>query len=332
MTALKQFERLESLGLWRASTDAQRVEVVVSFGDSTLVISDINSKPLTHWSLAAVTRLNPGERPALFSVDDDASETLEIQDADMIDAVEKIRTAVERAKPRPGRLRFYIGATIIAAFIIGLVIWLPDAAARYATAIVPDAKAEDLGDKALRHAHQLTGAPCSTPDGERALRVLERRILKTPSNRIYIVEMGKRNSALLPGGKILLNKRLVTDFSGPDVLSSYALLERAAEDEHPPLYDLFKFSGGRETLRFLATGEVASPLLDAFSEDRILGTPKRPLPINLAALFDVAELSAAEFSKLEPDYVSLDTLMDEQMEPQPILSDAEWLALQEICG
>ena len=46
MTAIKEFERLESLGLWRDLKDSQRREVVVSFGESTLVLSDINNRPI----------------------------------------------------------------------------------------------------------------------------------------------------------------------------------------------------------------------------------------------------------------------------------------------
>ena len=56
MTALQKYERLEATGLWRETPDGQRREVVVSIGDATLVISDLNDTALTHWSLAAVER------------------------------------------------------------------------------------------------------------------------------------------------------------------------------------------------------------------------------------------------------------------------------------
>ena len=56
MTALEQFERLESIGLWKEAADDQRREVIVSFGDASLVLSNHNEVPLTHWSLAAVRR------------------------------------------------------------------------------------------------------------------------------------------------------------------------------------------------------------------------------------------------------------------------------------
>ena len=50
MTALKEYARLESGGLWRADADAQRRDVIVSFGDATLVISDSAERALAHWS------------------------------------------------------------------------------------------------------------------------------------------------------------------------------------------------------------------------------------------------------------------------------------------
>jgi hypothetical protein len=91
MTALSEYERLESPGIWRAARAGQRRDVIVSIGDATLVIYDGADRPLAHWSLPAVVRLNPGTRPALFAPAPDAPEELEIADTEMIDAVEKVR-------------------------------------------------------------------------------------------------------------------------------------------------------------------------------------------------------------------------------------------------
>lgn len=62
MTALDKYVRLESGGLWRADANAQRRDVGISFGDATLVIADTAGRPVAHWSLPAITRLNPGTR------------------------------------------------------------------------------------------------------------------------------------------------------------------------------------------------------------------------------------------------------------------------------
>ena len=93
MTAIKEFERLESLGLWRDLKDSQRREVVVSFGESTLVLSDINNRPITHWSLAAIEDAGNSENGIIFTVDDLGEETLEIDDQIMISAIYKIKAS-----------------------------------------------------------------------------------------------------------------------------------------------------------------------------------------------------------------------------------------------
>ena len=43
MTALDKYRKLEGIGLWSARVEDQRREVVVSFGDATLVMSDSRS-------------------------------------------------------------------------------------------------------------------------------------------------------------------------------------------------------------------------------------------------------------------------------------------------
>lgn len=48
MTALTQYQRLEATGIWRKSAEAQRLDVIISIGESSLVITDINEKPLAH--------------------------------------------------------------------------------------------------------------------------------------------------------------------------------------------------------------------------------------------------------------------------------------------
>ena len=66
-SVLELGDRLEALGLWRASPKAQRLNVAVSIGDATLTLTDLSDTPLAHWSLPAVQRLNPGGTPALYA-------------------------------------------------------------------------------------------------------------------------------------------------------------------------------------------------------------------------------------------------------------------------
>ena len=79
MTALSEYQRLECQGLWRETSDLQRREVIVTFGDASLIFKETPSeRALAHWSLPAVVRVNPGRMPALFSPDPASGEELEI--------------------------------------------------------------------------------------------------------------------------------------------------------------------------------------------------------------------------------------------------------------
>ncbi|MCX8509970.1 MAG: hypothetical protein ORN49_14025, partial [Rhodobacteraceae bacterium] len=93
MTALTQYQRLECPGLWRETPKDQRREVIVTFGDATLILKESPSeRALTHWSLPAVIRSNPGQMPALFIPGPDSGEELELDDETMIAAISKVHT------------------------------------------------------------------------------------------------------------------------------------------------------------------------------------------------------------------------------------------------
>ena len=107
MTALDKYQRIEALGLWRADNVSQRKDVLISIGETTLLISDMQEQPLAHWSLAAIERANPGNFPAIYHPDGDHEESLELNysEKEMIEAIEKLRTVIARRRPHPGRLR-----------------------------------------------------------------------------------------------------------------------------------------------------------------------------------------------------------------------------------
>ena len=98
MTALKKYQKLECSGLWRESAVGQRREVIANLGETSLILADPKrDTALAHWSLPAVKRLNPGEMPALFAPGPSDGETLEIDDHDMIAALETVRAAMGAA-------------------------------------------------------------------------------------------------------------------------------------------------------------------------------------------------------------------------------------------
>lgn len=335
MTALTKYERLEATGLWRSGGDAQKREVIVSIGDATLVISDLNDRALTHWSLAAVERSSDIEGRAVFFPDGDPAETLEFapDETEMITAIDTLRQAVARARPRPGRLR-WLGAVLSAATVVAVaVIWLPGALVDYAMRVVPPVKEAEIGAALLVRIERVSGPRCRSNDARPALTALALRI---GADRVVIVPGGVREALALPGGTILLNRTLVEDFEEPDVAAGYALVEQARTEHQPPLRALLEHGGVRASAALLTTGVVPAASLDAFTEAQLSRfAPALPAELVLPA-FAAAELRSTPYARARDmsGELTLELIEADPMNgltSNPIMPDREWLQLQAIC-
>lgn len=335
MTALSKYDRLEATGLWRTNPSEQRREVVVSIGDATLVISDINDRALTHWSLAAVERA-PSEGPGeIFFPDGDPDETLELDgsEVEMIQAIDTLRQAVARARPRPGRVRWLGAALSISAVAALALLWLPGALVDHALRVVPGVKEAEIGTALLTRIERVSGPPCRSVEGAAALRALAGR---TGVARVVILPGGVREALSLPGGTVVINRTLVEDFEEPDVAAGYVLAERVRSTLVPPLRQLLEHAGTRATATLLTTGQVPDWALDSYTEAR-LANPMGLLPADvLLPTFADAEVRSTPYARAR------DTSGEETLElieadpmggaaPAPIMQDADWLQLQAIC-
>lgn len=338
MTALTEFSRLESGGLWRETPDAQRREVTVVFGDATLVVMDKAERPLAHWSLPAVERLNPGERPALFTPDNEATETLEISDDLMIDAMEKVRKTVKRRRSKPGRLRNY-GLSLSAAAIAGLAIfWLPDALIRQAQSVVPAVKRSEIGATLLGHIQRVTGQTCRSQLGTRALGTVYTAALgQDAGGQAVVVPSGPEVAIYLPGGLIVMNRDLIEDTEDPAVVAGHIIAAAAQAREVDPLAALLSESGIGTTFTLLTTGEIDSDTLRAYAETLFANPPSRADDAALLELFQAAQIPSTPFA-YAVDVTGESTLGLIEADPMNgrtfdrLLSDADWISLQGICS
>ncbi len=336
MTALTKYDRIEATGLWRASPESQRQEVIVSIGNATLVVTDMKDQPITHWALAAVARANPGDTPAIYYPDGDDSETLElpVHEAQMIEAIETLRRAVDRSRPKPGRLRWmgsFVSAAIVAAL---LIFWLPGAMRDNTLRVVPAIKRETIGVALIERLQRVTGPVCSDAAGLRALRHLGTR-LDTP--KLAVVPGLTRPALHLPGGVIVLDRSVLEDYEEPDVAAGYILAEVALQAERDPLAALLDVVGPWENFRLLTTGEVSASALDAYAEHLIKSPRRMPDTTNLLALFEGSDLRSTPYAKARDitgetvlDLIEADPMKGRTTEP--LLSDSTWLRLQSICG
>lgn len=336
MTALTKYARLEATALWRANPQDQRREVIVSIGDATLVIIDMKSQPLTHWSLAAVERANPGTRPAIFHPDGDPGETLELPEgeAEMIDAIETLRKAIEKSRPKPGRLRL-VGMLASLLVVLSLVFfWLPGAMLDHTLTVVPSVKRDAIGRDLLQRIERVSGSVCDDPGGRAALALLSTRL---QAGRLAVLPNMTRDSLHLPGDLILLNRAVIEDHEEPDVAAGYIVTELTLRDATDPLRDLLEVVGLRENFRLLTTGDLSPKALEGYAE-YVMSTPaSEPGRAAQIARFEGAALRSTPYAYAR-DITGETMLPLIEGDPmngkltEPLMSDANWLRLQAICG
>ncbi len=335
VTALSQYQRLEASGLWRPGPEAQRREVIVSLGEATLVITDRADRALAHWSLAAVERRRHGE-PAIYAPGPDAAEELELDDATMIAAIDRVQAAVRRRRPRPGRLRRTLLLAGLAAVVATLVLWLPEALVRHTATVAPPATRAALDAALLERLGRLTGPACRTPRGAAALRKLNARLRGPDAGPLVVVPEAVPGAVALPGGTIVMNRALVEDYDAPEVAAGHVLAADLRAALRDPLDALLSAAGAPTALRLLTTGQVPPRALDAEAERLLAATPPGFPTAALSARFAGAGVSARPYAYAR-DVSGEATLALIEADPlpastPPLMSDGEWVALQGICG
>lgn len=333
MTALREYERLEASGLWRRTPEDQRREVIVSIGEATLTIADMNDRALTHWSLAAVERKNPGAFPAIYHPDGDPGETLELAEDEtaMIEAVERLRAAITRARPRPGRLRL-VGVAASTALV--LLVWLPGAMRRHTVQVVPEIKRDEIGAALLGRIERVAGRACSTPETGPVLQRLARR---TGARRLVVLRTGVQDTLHLPGDIILINRSVIEDYEDPAVVAGHILVELARTQRIDPLEEFLDYGGPVATFRLLTSGHVTQGALDSYAE-QVLAAPRPELEeAQILAAFARASVPSTPYAYARDitgesvlGLIEADPMAGKQVEP--VLPDRDWVLLQGICG
>lgn len=336
MTALREYERLEATGLWRAAPDDQRREVIVSIGEATLVITDLNDRALAHWSLAAVERANPGQSPAIFHPDGDPGETLELEASEtaMIQAIDRLRQAVDRARPHPGRLRAVsVAATVLAVLAVSLV-WLPGALRKQAVSVVPDIKRQEIGEAMLDRIERVGGTACVTEDTRPVLAALADR---TGVRKLAVMPAGVAHSLHLPGGIVVVNKSLIEDHEDPAVVAGFILAERARAEQTDPLEALLENAGPLAAVRLLTTGDLPPAILDRHTERTLIASRPAIDDEMLLGHFAQAAIPSRPYAfaldvtgETVLGLIEADPMAGRELEP--VLPDRDWVLLQSICG
>ena len=333
MTVLAKYQRLEAEGIWRSGAEAQRRDVIVSIGDATITISAANGTALTHWSLPAMERLNPGERPALYRPSGDSPETLEVAETEMIDALEQVLKSIRLGKGGASGVRRFLTIGVALAILGAAAVWLPSATIRYTASLVPDVARVSIGAALLDDMDRVAGAPCAAPAGLRALENLKRRLFGTEGPQLVVLASTLHETSHLPGGTILISHTLVEDFETPDVLAGYVLAEDIRMHQEDPLARLLDFAGLRAALGLLLQGKVPDAAMKRMAEGVVAETPGVVKDSDLLHRLKAHEVPAKPYA-LARDFSGASTaaLIQADAPAGPlVLEDGDWIALQRIC-
>ncbi|MGB3409105.1 MAG: hypothetical protein WBA67_16610 [Jannaschia sp.] len=327
MTALLGIDRLETTGLWRAEPGAQRREVYVAIGESELVVQDQSGTALSHWSLPAVVRLNPGEAPARYAPARRADEELEIAEPEMIAALDRVVAAVELGRRRPGRLRrILIGLTL--GLLAGFgAMWLPGALREQAAGLMPAAKRVEIGDRMLEELTLLTGPPCASVTGREALDQLRNRLLPITPARVEVLRDLPHPALALPGNVLVLSDAPLVTQDDPDVVAGHLLAAALTARAAPPVVDFLDELGALELARLLLNGEISDENITGQVERILVAAPPLASAGELRQGFLAARLAWAPYAEA----VNLPSGEAAPAEMPPALDDLGWQRLREIC-
>ena len=257
----------------------------------------------------------------------------------MIAAMEKLRGAIARRRPRPGRLRAVSFGAIISGIAALGVFWMPDAMVRHPLSVVPAARKATIGEAMLDEMRRMTGPRCTEASALPALGRLANRLQdasgKAPT--LAVISTGVTGVKALPGGLLLVDRRLIEEEEAPDALAGYILAAMDASRLKTPLEGLLESSGIVATFQLLTTGELPPDAMREYSET-LLAAPWPPIhPTDLLGAFRRNEVRSTPFANRLPEgHPEIQTLKAKdpypEAAPRPVLDDADWVRLQGICG
>lgn len=334
MTALDQYERLEATGLWRENKTSQKIEVLISFGNASLILSDFTGSPLSHWSLPAILRLNKGKSPAIYSPNSSGIETLEIEDNAMILAIEEVSKSISSRQPKTGRLRILTFLTTLIVISLLAIFWLPNILVQHTSSLVYTEQRKQIGFRLIEHVSKLIGSNCSSDKEISPLNKLSNRLFPNSGVTIYVFSDGIKTATHIPGKFILLNRSVVEDFETPEVVAGYLIIEKLKSDTNDPIEKLLSFVGTRAVLKFLTTGRLDDVTLEQYAKHILSIEPISPSIDQIVSEFESTEVN------LEPYAYAVDITGESNadliknnniLKSRQILNNQDWLNLQSIC-
>jgi Zn-dependent protease with chaperone function len=282
MTALAKYALLEAEARYFDGESAHPQQVILSFGERSLVIMAQDDTPIAHWPLASLRALGQRKDSAAQLVPQrDADERLVLKDREMLAAIAKVcpdlyHRPVDRRRVR-GAVIWACGAVASLCLIVFVVV---PALAEQLSRMIPPDREQQLGDAVvdqLQTVLEYMGGDrpemCETPSGVAALERLAARLDANAGLpyklRIGVIDHGMVNAMAVPGGRILLFRGLLEASDNPEEVAGVLAHEIGHVVYHDPT-ELALRAAGTAGIMGLLLGDVFGGGIVVVASDAIL--------------------------------------------------------------
>lgn len=371
MTALERYERLEAPGRYFDGETARPRDVIVKFGDASLVIANMEDLPITHWSLAGVRDISHKGGGLALAPDFESDERLLIDDAEMVGAIRTVCPDLTRRETTNARSWRRVAVWVLVALgsVYAIMFHLvPSLADQLAKLIPPEAEIA-MGDEMIgKFARIITGGKeprfCSTPAGDAALAAMTARFERSAGTHlpltVQVLDHEMINAFALPGGQIVLFRGLLNAADSPEEVAGVLAHEIGHVHARDPTRLTLR-SAGTAGLFGLILGDFTGATVTVALSEAVLRSGYQREAESQADAYAAALLSA-ERLPTEPLAVFFDKLKQKHGDApgllthlsthpdldgraaatraadviggeayDPVLNDQEWVALRNIC-
>jgi elongation factor P hydroxylase len=223
-------------------------EVIISFGNATLLLSDQHEEPLSHWAMAATLRIAWDGEIAIYSPDADGRETLEIDDVDMVEAIAQVSRA-ENVKNRRKPWRIWMTMLVVLAILGAGMYWAPQLVRDQALRMTNAASARQIG---LEMLGALQIEICKEPRADAVRMKLQQRLFPTSDAHLVIAKNAPAGT-VFPGRLLLIGKDTLLRFSTSD---QFILWAAQLQAEEAPDTDLFQNGTLADVAHYVTRGNI----------------------------------------------------------------------------
>ena len=230
---------------------------------------------------------------AVYTPDTEGFETLEINDAEMVEAIAQVSRAAATVKRRTPWLR-WVFLVFITAIIAAIFYVTPSILRSQAVRMTGPESARKLGTDMIT---TLSVDICREPRADAAREVFQSRIF--PDGRTLLVIVRNQPQArVFPGGIVVIDGKTLQTMQTPKELA--ALTTALTAQSETTFAQLFEDSSPRELFDYITSGKLSNERL-AKAAQRIIDGPE---------IGETAEFPSTGL---------------------PLLRDQNWVALQGIC-